>query len=53
LIPHSLFHSGEPPALPLDTYSPDWNPIEEFFSRLKPLLRKAAKRSMDELGKEI
>ncbi len=33
--------------------SPDLNPIEKFFSKLKALLRKAAKRSMDELGKEI
>ena len=34
-------------------YSPDFNPIEKFFSKLKALLRKAAKRSIDALWKEI
>jgi transposase len=29
------------------------NPIEKFFSKLKALLRKAAKRSIDALWKEI
>jgi len=33
--------------------SPDFNPIEKFFSKLKALLRKAAKRSIDALWKEI
>ncbi len=33
--------------------SPDLNPIEKLFSKLKALLRKAAKRSLDELWKEI
>jgi transposase len=33
--------------------SPDFNPIEKFFSKLKALLRKAAKRSIDPLWKEI
>ncbi len=37
----------------LPPYSPDLNPIEKFFSKLKALLRKAAKRSIDELWKEI
>jgi transposase len=37
--------------LPSD--SPDFNPIEKFFSKLKALLRKAAKRSIDALWKEI
>jgi len=36
----------------LPPYSPDFNPIE-FFSKLKALLRKAAKRSIDALWKEI
>jgi transposase len=30
----------------LPPYSPDLNPIEKFFSKLKALLRKAAKRSI-------
>ena len=37
----------------LPPYSPDFNPIEKFFSKLKALLRKAAKRSIDALWKEI
>ena len=40
-------------VLYLPPYSPDLNPIEKFFSKLKALLRKAAKRSIDELWKEI
>ena len=30
-------------------YSPDFNPIEMAFSKLKALLRKAAARTIDEL----
>jgi transposase len=37
----------------LPPYSPDFNPIEKFFAKLKALLRKAAKRSIDDLWKEI
>ncbi len=37
----------------LPPYSPDFNPIEKFFSKLKALLRKAAKRTIDALWKEI
>ena len=33
----------------LPPYSPDFNPIENAFSKLKALLRKAAARSIDEL----
>lgn len=33
----------------LPPYSPDLNPIENAFSKLKALLRKAAKRSIDDL----
>jgi transposase len=40
-------------VLYLPPYSPDLNPVEKFFSKLKALLRKAAKRSIDELWKEI
>ena len=40
-------------VLYLPPYSPDLNPIEKLFSKLKALLRKAAKRSLDELWKEI
>jgi len=37
----------------LPPYSPDLNPIEKLFSKLKTLLRKAAKRSIDALWNEI
>ena len=41
----------------LPPYSPDFNPIENAFSKLKALLRKATARSIDELwdviGKSI
>ena len=37
----------------LPPYSPDFNPIEKFFSKLKALLRKAAKRTIDALWSEI
>jgi hypothetical protein len=33
----------------LPFYSPDFNPIEQFFARLKALLRKAAARTVDAL----
>ncbi len=34
---------------PLPPYSPDLNPIENLFAKLKALLRKAAKRTSDTL----
>jgi len=37
----------------LPPYSPDFNPIENAFSKLKALLRKAAARSRDELWQAI
>ena len=37
----------------LPPYSPDLNPIEKFFSKLKALLRKAAKRDINALWMEI
>jgi transposase len=37
----------------LPPYSPGLNPIKKLFARLKALLRKAAKRSVDALGNEI
>jgi transposase len=33
----------------LPSYSPDYNPIEEAFSKIKNLLRKAAARSKEAL----
>jgi transposase len=37
----------------LPPYSPDLNPIEMFFSKFKPLLRKAARRTIDALWTHI
>lgn len=37
----------------LPPYSPDFNPIEMAFSKLKALLRKAAKRTVDGLWNAI
>ena len=37
----------------LPPYSPDFNPIEMAFSKLKALLRKAAARSVDDLWQAI
>ena len=34
-------------------YSPDFNPIELFFAKLKALLRKAAERSIEALWSRI
>ena len=37
----------------LPPYSPDFNPIEKLFSKLKALLRKAAERTVDGLWRVI
>jgi transposase len=37
----------------LPPYSPDLNPIEQAFAKLKALLRKAAERTVDGLGHAI
>lgn len=37
----------------LPPYSPDLNPIEQVFAKLKILLRKAAERSVDAVWKRI
>jgi hypothetical protein len=37
----------------LPTYSPDYNPIEEAFAKIKSLLRKAAARSKEALLEAI
>lgn len=40
-------------VLYLPPYSPDLNPVEQLFAKLKTLLRKAAKRSVDALWQTI
>ncbi len=37
----------------LPPYSPEFNPIELVFSKLKALLRKAAERTIDDLWQRI
>ncbi len=37
----------------LPKYSPDLNPIEQVFAKLKALLRKAAERTVEDLWKRI
>jgi transposase len=37
----------------LPPYSPDYNPIEQVFSKLKTLLREAAARTVDDLWPAI
>ena len=37
----------------LPPYSPDFNPIENAFAKLKALLRKAAERTVDALWRAI
>jgi transposase len=37
----------------LPPYSPDLNPIEQVFAKLKTLLRKAAERTVDATWKRI
>jgi len=37
----------------LPPYSPDFNPIENAFAKLKALLRKAAERTLDGLWRQI
>jgi transposase len=37
----------------LPPYSPDYNPIEQVFAKLKTLLRKAARRTVDTLWTTI
>ena len=50
--PHAVEDAGAK-LLFLPPYSPDFNPIENAFSKLKALLRKAAARTVDQLWKAI
>jgi transposase len=58
LITHIAGNAGDKPVvgasvLYLPSYSPDLNPIELFFSKLKALLRKAAERTIPDLWRRI
>ena len=51
-VRHAIEAAGAE-LLYLPAYSPDLNPIENLFAKLKALLRTAATRSIDELWDEI
>lgn len=44
-----LIHAAGAMTLPLPAYSPDLNPIEKMWSKIKAFLRKARARSFDAL----
>ena len=46
-------HSVGAKILYLLPYSPDFNPIENVFSKLKTLVRKAKSRTMEQLWKKL
>ncbi len=50
---HELIQATGAKLLFLPPYSPDFNPIEMVFSKLKALLRKAAERTEDGLCNRI
>ena len=50
---HHAIDAAAAKQLPLPPYSPDFNPIENAFSKLKALPRKAAARTIDELWRVI
>ena len=51
-IKAAIEHAGAT-LLYLPPYSPDFNPIEQVFAKLKALLRKAAARTVDDLWAAI
>jgi transposase len=50
---HEALRAAGASALYLPPYSPDLNPIEQLFARLKALLRKATARTQDALWSAI
>ena len=50
---HQAIRAAGARFLFLPKYSPDLNPIEQFFAKLKHWLRKAARRSIDAIGNAI
>src|SRR4051794_5093232 len=51
-VPEAIRAAGAS-ILYLPSYSPDFNPIEQLFAKLKTLLRKAAARTRDALWETI
>lgn len=50
---HQMIEAAGASLLFLPPYSPDFNPIENAFSKLKAMLRKAAERTIDDLWDRI
>lgn len=50
---HDAIEAAGAHLLFLPPYSPDLNPIEQFFAKLKALLRTAARRTVDGLWNAI
>jgi transposase len=48
-----LIHAAGAMTLPLPAYSPDLNPIEKMWSKIKALLRKAKARTLEALEAAI
>jgi len=48
-----ILSSVEAKPLYLPPYSPDFNPIEQVFAKLKSLMRKAEKRTFEALWKQL
>lgn len=48
-----LIHAAGAMTLPLPAYSPDLNPIEKMWSKIKAFLRKAKARTQEALEKAI
>jgi len=48
-----LIHAAGAMTLPLPAYSPDLNPIEKMWSKVKAFLRKAKARTAEALEKAI
>ena len=48
-----LIEAAGATLLYLPPYSPDFNPIEKMFSKLKAWLRKAAERTLDDLWQAV
>ena len=49
----ALIEAAGAELLYLPSYSPDFNPIENAFAKLKALLRKAAERTVEGLWRAI
>lgn len=47
---HQIIRSAGAKLFFLPKYSPDLNPIEQVFAKLKHFLRKAAARTIDAVG---